>query len=67
MKPTVVRGNGSEILALAGAAGKTKGVDSTQSSESALEAGKLVALQYDCIVAISGATDLVRTMPHWYP
>eukprot|EP00873_Tetraselmis_striata_P039348 jgi/Tetstr1/459612/TSEL_004975.t1 len=59
MRPTVVRGNGSEIMALAGAAGKARGVDSTQSSASALEAGKMVALQYQCIVAISGATDLV--------
>ena len=36
LKPTVVRGNASEILALAGAAGAaTKGVDSTAASTGA--------------------------------
>lgn len=59
MGPTVVRGNGSEILALAGAASETKGVDSTQSAESALEAGKEIAREYGCVVAISGSTDLI--------
>jgi hydroxyethylthiazole kinase len=34
----VLRGNASEILALAGAAGATKGVDSTHSSDAAREA-----------------------------
>lgn len=59
LRPTVIRGNASEILALAGAAGTTKGVDSTARSDEALEAGKALAQQAGCIVAISGAIDLV--------
>ena len=62
LRPTVIRGNASEILALAGAAGTTKGVDSTARSDEALEAGKALAEQVGCIVAISGAIDLVCTM-----
>ena len=122
LKPTVVRGNPSEILALAGAAHTTKGVDSTAAATGegwagagdggpggiasansrlcgrrgapaggsgsvprlallpftpallsarepwragprtaeALEAGKQIAREHGCIVAISGAEDLVR-------
>lgn len=59
-KPTLIRGNASEILAVAGSAGAGgRGTDSTVSSEAALEAGKQLALQRHCIVAISGVTDLV--------
>eukprot|EP00879_Flechtneria_rotunda_P024855 GHRR01026374.1.p1 GENE.GHRR01026374.1~~GHRR01026374.1.p1 ORF type:complete len:230 (+),score=96.01 GHRR01026374.1:231-920(+) len=59
LQPTVVRGNASEILALAGAAGNVKGVDSTAASYEALEAAKQLAADHKCIVAVSGATDLV--------
>mmetsp|Transcript_26642 Transcript_26642/g.80295 ORF Transcript_26642/g.80295 Transcript_26642/m.80295 type:complete len:292 (-) Transcript_26642:54-929(-) len=57
--PAVVRGNASEILALAGAAGGGKGVDSTMGSEAALDAAKLLAVKYGCVVCISGATDYI--------
>ncbi|KAI7844450.1 hypothetical protein COHA_001954 [Chlorella ohadii] len=59
LKPTVVRGNASEILALAGASHTTKGVDSTAAATEALEAGMQIAQEHGCIVAISGAEDLV--------
>jgi hydroxyethylthiazole kinase len=59
LNPTVIRGNASEIMAIAGAAGKTKGVDSTAQSADALEHGKQLARDRGCVVAISGATDLV--------
>ncbi len=55
--PSVIRGNASEIMALENAAVKTKGVDSTQSSESALDAAKVLAKKYHCIVSISGKID----------
>lgn len=55
--PSVIRGNASEIMALENADIKTKGVDSTQSSDSALDAAKALANKYDCIVSISGKTD----------
>ncbi len=59
LRPTVIRGNASEIMAVAGAAGKTKGVDSTAEPTHALEHAKQLAKDLGCIVAISGATDLV--------
>jgi len=60
LHPTVVRGNASEILALAGvAAERTKGVDSVHASDDAFEAAKQIAKSYSCIVAVSGAVDIV--------
>lgn len=60
MGPTVVRGNGSEILALAMAsAEQTKGVDSSLESSDAIEAAKCLAKSCGCIVAVSGAVDYV--------
>mmetsp|Transcript_5848 Transcript_5848/g.13859 ORF Transcript_5848/g.13859 Transcript_5848/m.13859 type:complete len:276 (-) Transcript_5848:218-1045(-) len=57
--PDVVRGNASEILALAGAAGGGKGVDSTDASDAAVVAATLVAEKFGCVVCVSGATDYV--------
>jgi hydroxyethylthiazole kinase len=57
--PTVVRGNASEVRALASAGGGTKGVDSTHGSEEALDAARLLAERHGCVVSVSGATDLV--------
>lgn len=59
MKPCVIRGNASEIMALAGAAGSTRGVDSTAESEEALALGKQLSLDLGAIVAISGREDYV--------
>jgi hydroxyethylthiazole kinase-like sugar kinase family protein len=60
-QPAVIRGNASEILAVAGSAvAGGRGTDSTFDAEAALEAGKELAWQQGCIVVISGATDLVR-------
>ena len=42
-RPTVIRGNASEILALAGTVSSGRGVDSTDSSLTALNAGKALA------------------------
>ena len=56
----VVRGNASEILALAGAAmGPTRGVDSTHGTEEALEAAQVLAREMGCVVAVTGVVDLV--------
>ena len=54
---TVLRGNASEILALAGAAGATKGVDSTHSADAAREAARGLAARYGCAVVVSGVVD----------
>lgn len=59
-RPTLIRGNASEIMAVAGAAGATtRGVDSTAATSDALASGKQLAQEYGCIVGISGADDLV--------
>jgi hydroxyethylthiazole kinase len=54
---TILRANASEILALAGAAGATKGVDSTQSSDAAREAAHGLAVGCGCAVVVSGVID----------
>lgn len=56
-RPTVVRGNASEVLGLAGAAGSGRGVDSTVSSDAALDAARELAGRTDGVVAVSGAVD----------
>lgn len=60
LRPSLIRGNASEIMAIAGAAGAvTRGVDSTADTSDALTSGKQLAKEYRCIVGISGANDLV--------
>ena len=55
----LLRGNASEIMALAGQTGKTKGVDSTASSQSAVDAARNLARKFGCAVSVSGEIDLV--------
>jgi hydroxyethylthiazole kinase len=57
--PTIVRGNASEILATLSSSGKTKGVDATDSSESAIETGKTLSDMTGGTVVISGAIDYI--------
>uniref|UniRef100_A0A5B6YJS8 Hydroxyethylthiazole kinase n=1 Tax=Davidia involucrata TaxID=16924 RepID=A0A5B6YJS8_DAVIN len=60
LKPTVIRGNGSEIIALSKASvGPTKGVDSSHESTDVVEAAKSLAQASGCIVAVSGAVDVI--------
>lgn len=59
LRPDVVRGNGSEIAALAGLDGTTKGVDSTRSAEAALTQAQTLAARTGAVVAVTGAVDLV--------
>jgi len=60
LRPAVIRGNASEILALAGAtSGPTKGVDSTHDAAEALAAGRALARELGTVVAITGAVDHV--------
>lgn len=58
LRPTAIRGNPSEILALAGGAGG-RGVDSTDAPEAALDAARGLADRSGAIVAVSGETDLI--------
>ena len=59
IKLTVIRGNGSEIMSLLSASNNTKGVDSTVSSHSALDAAMQLACEYNTIVSVSGASDYI--------
>lgn len=58
-KPTIIRGNASEIMCLAKENATTKGVDSTNTSASALEAAKKLAIATNSVVAISGDIDYI--------
>jgi hydroxyethylthiazole kinase len=55
--PEIIRGNASEIMALLETNAKTKGVDSTASSEAAVEIGRKLHAQCGAAVCISGETD----------
>ncbi|PWJ54276.1 hydroxyethylthiazole kinase [Dyadobacter jejuensis] len=57
--PSIIRGNASEIMALAGQQGQTRGVDSTQFSTEGLESAQMLCRQLGCVVSISGETDVV--------
>jgi hydroxyethylthiazole kinase len=58
MGPAVIRGNASEIMSLAGAAGAGgRGVDSTAGSDAAIEAARALANRTGAIVAVTGETD----------
>ncbi|HYO69838.1 MAG TPA: hydroxyethylthiazole kinase [Archangium sp.] len=57
--PAVIRGNASEVLAVAGEAGATRGVDSTQSSEASLDAARRLASSLGTVVAVTGKTDYI--------
>lgn len=56
-KPKLIRGNASEIIALAGQAGKGRGVDSGDSSEAALSAAKFLAERTGGAVLVTGPID----------
>lgn len=57
--PTVIRGNASEIMSLVNSTVKTKGVDSSMDSDSAVDSAKLLAKELGCVVVISGQTDYI--------
>ena len=58
-KPAAIRGNASEILALAGFAGSGRGVDSTTGSGAAVEAAEQLARSTGAVVAVTGETDFI--------
>jgi hydroxyethylthiazole kinase len=66
LRPMVIRGNASEILALAGAAaGPTKGVDSAHGSDEAVDAARQLAGSSGAVVAVTGAIDRVTDGERW--
>ncbi|KAI8970428.1 Hydroxyethylthiazole kinase family-domain-containing protein [Mycotypha africana] len=63
---TVLKGNGAEILSIAGLGGKARGVDSVGQAEEniMIEAVKKVANDYGCIVGLTGPIDYVSDGKH---
>lgn len=59
LKPSVIRGNASEILTLAGFAAHGQGADSGDDVKDAHHAARKLALAQHCIVAVTGVYDLV--------
>ena len=58
-KPVIIRGNASEIRALANENITTRGVDSLASGSSAIEAAKRLAGQTAAVIVISGPEDFI--------
>ncbi len=58
-RPAVIRGNASEIAAVAGESSATKGVDSAADAGSVLVGARRLAELHDCTVCVSGETDYV--------
>jgi hydroxyethylthiazole kinase len=58
-RPSILRGNASEILALWTSDAATKGVDSRHGSEAALDAARGLSWAHGCAVSVSGAIDLI--------
>ncbi len=71
LRPTVIRGNASEIMAVAtatanlatqnmrGSTPVTKGVDSTAESTEAIEAARRLSREFGSVVCVSGETDII--------
>lgn len=65
LQPTLIRGNASEIIALADASEeRTRGVDSTIDGDASLllvarKAARILAEKCNCVIAISGAEDFI--------
>ena len=57
--PTVIRGNASEILALAGSGGGGRGVDSADATDAAIPAAIELSRRTEAIVAVSGPQDFI--------
>ncbi|MCZ7836376.1 hydroxyethylthiazole kinase [Atlantibacter hermannii] len=62
--PAAIRGNASEILALAGNGAGGRGVDTTQGAQEALSAARELARQTGAIVAVTGEVDYVTDGEH---
>lgn len=59
LAPAVVRGNASEVMALAGAGAGGRGVDSTAGADDAAAAAAALAARTGGVVAVSGEVDLI--------
>jgi len=55
----IVRGNASEIRALVESGARTKGVDSLEAAEAAIEAARELSIKSGAVVSVSGPVDYV--------
>ncbi|GAA1527988.1 hydroxyethylthiazole kinase [Agromyces terreus] len=58
-RPTAIRGNASEIIALAGAGAGGRGVDAADTTDAAADAAAHLARTHGSVVAVSGPVDLI--------
>jgi hydroxyethylthiazole kinase len=58
-RPTIIRGNASEIMAVCGEQASTRGVDSGAAGQDAVAAGQALFETWGSVVCISGATDYI--------
>lgn len=59
LHPAAIRGNASEIMALAGVSAGGRGVDTTDTAAEALPAAELLARESGAIVAVTGEVDYI--------
>ncbi len=59
LRPTILRGNASEILSIAGQDTSGSGVDSGDPVAAAEAAARKIATETGCVVAVTGETDFV--------
>ena len=57
--PTIIRGNASEIMAISGADARTKGVDSADMSEAAVDNAHQLFSRTGSVICISGEIDYI--------
>lgn len=57
--PKIIRGNASEIIALYDDQSKTRGVDSSASSDMAVEVARVLSEIYQCVICVSGEVDYI--------
>lgn len=62
--PTVIRGNGSEIMSVAGDGVQTRGVDSTAAANDAIAAALALVQRTQGVVCVSGQTDHILDAKH---
>lgn len=60
----VIRGNLSELSYIAGLEASTRGVDSANEVYDPIQVAQMVASQYHCVAAITGAVDIVTDGKH---
>lgn len=63
LRPTVVRGNASEIIAVAGSGAGGRGVDASDGVDAAVASARSLAERTGGVVAISGPVDVVTDGP----